>query len=137
MPKFTTYVDPLENKVHSEKIFLQWAKRLNRMIDQEITSKRKPLKWDRLNSCLMKVSRNLIPLNYTSGEPFDHDLAVPMPPLPALAAFARLSQLNPQEDDFKFLETELIRKQNRVCHLLQQASEAIQESIPVKGERRW
>jgi hypothetical protein len=127
----------LSKSIRSGKIFLQWAKRLNRTIDQYITSKGKPLKWDQVNSCLMEVSRKLIPLNYTAGEPFDHDLAIPMPSIPTLAAFSKLPQLNPRVDDFKFLETELIRKQNQVCHLLHQASEAIQESIPVTGERRW
>jgi hypothetical protein len=127
----------LSKSIRSGKIFLQWVRRLNRMIDQEITSRRKSFKWDRINSCLMKVSRNLIPLNYASGEEFDHDLAVPMPPIPTLTALSKLSQWKLQEDDLKFLETELIRKQNRVCHLLHQASEAIKESICVKGERRW
>jgi hypothetical protein len=127
----------LSKSIRSGNVFLQLAKRLNRMIDQDIPLKRNPHQWDRVNSCLMKASRNLIPLTYTSGEPFDHDLAIPMPPIPTLAAFSGLSQFNPQEEDFKFLETELIRKENRVCHLLHQASEAIQESIPVKGERRW
>jgi hypothetical protein len=127
----------LSKSIRSGKIFLQLAKSLNRMIDRDIPSRRNPHQWDRVNSCLMKVSRNLIPLVYTSGEPFDHDLAIPLSPIPTLAAFSGLSQFNPQEEDFKFLETELIRKQNRVCHLLHQASEAIQESIPVKRERRW
>jgi hypothetical protein len=127
----------LSKSIRSAKIFLQLAKRLNRMIDQDITSKRKPFKWDRVNSCLIKVSRSLMPLNYTSAEPFDHDLAIPMPAIPSLQALSKLSQMNPQEDEFKFFETELIRQQNRVCHLLHQASEAIQESIEVKGGRRW
>jgi hypothetical protein len=59
--------------------------------------------------------------------PFDHDLAIPIPPLPGLGSVSRLSQLNPQEEDFKFLKTELIRQQNRVVHLFNQCCEAIQE----------
>jgi hypothetical protein len=103
---------------------------MNQAIDRQIDSRRSLSKLNRINACLKKLSRNLIPLNYTSVGPFDHDLAIPILPLPGLGSVSRLSQLNPQEEDFKFLKTELIRQQNRVVHLFNQCCEAIQELGP-------
>jgi len=117
----------LSASVSAAKSFLRLSKKMNQAIDRQIDSRRSLSKLNRINACLIKLSRNLIPLNYTSVGPFDHDLAIPIPPLPGLGSVSRLSQLNPQEEDFKFLETDLIHQQNRVVHHFNQCCEAIQE----------
>jgi hypothetical protein len=73
----------------------------------------------------MRLSRNLINLNYNFVGPFDHDPAVPLAPLPALQSILLLPKMNPNGNDFKFLKTELTRLETRVIHHLNQSSEAI------------
>jgi hypothetical protein len=115
----------LSKSIHAAKRFLRLSNRLNRKIDGDIVLKRKTFMQDKINSCLMTLSRNLIHLNYNFVGPFDHDLAVPLAPVPAFQSISLLSKMNPNENDFKFLETELTRLENRVIHLLNQSSEAI------------
>jgi hypothetical protein len=115
----------LSKSVHSAKNFLRSAKKLNRAIDVDIESKGKESRQEKINSCLMELSRNLVLLNYNFVGPFDHDLAVPLPPVPVLQSFSILSKMNSDQDDFKFLKTELARCQNRVIHHFNRCIEAI------------
>jgi len=115
----------LSKSIDSARKFLRSARKLNRVIDVEIESKGKESMRNRINSCLMELSRNLIPLHYNFVGPFDHDLAVPLPPVPVLQSLSMLSKMNSDKDDFKFLKTELMRSQNRVIHHFNQCIEAI------------
>jgi hypothetical protein len=115
----------LSKSIHAAKRFLRLSNRLNRKIDSDIVLKRKPFGQDKINACLMKLSRNLIHLNYNFVGAFDHDLAVPLAPVPAFQSISLLPKMNPNEDNFKFLKTELTRLENRVIHHLNQSSEAI------------
>ena len=115
----------LSKSIHAAKRFLRLSTRLNRKIDSDIVLKRKTFGQDKINSCLMTLSRNLINLNYNFVGPFDHDLAVPLALVPAFQSISLLSKMNPNENDFKFLKTELTRLENRVIHHLDQSSEAI------------
>jgi hypothetical protein len=115
----------LSKSIRAAKRFLRLSNRLNRRIDSDIVLRRKPSGQDKINSCLMTLSRNLIHLNYNFVGPFDHDLAVPLAPVPALQSISLLSRMNPNENDFKFLKTELTRLENRVIHYLNQSSEAV------------
>jgi len=115
----------LSKSIHAAKTFLRLAKRLGKVIDSDTIMKRKTSWQYEINSCLMKLSRNLINLNYNFVGPFDHDLAVPLPPVPVLQSISLLPKMNPNEDDFKFLKTELTRLENRAIHHLNQSSETI------------
>lgn len=117
----------LSKVVLAGKTFLKLARRMNKFIDDGIDSGKKSIWRNRINDCLMALSRKLITINYNFMGPFDHDLAVPLPPIPALQSISILSRLDAEKDDFKFLGTELIRQQNRVIHSLNQSSEAILE----------
>jgi hypothetical protein len=115
----------LSKSIHAAKRFLRLSNRLNRRIDSDMVLKRKPFGQDKINSCLMRLSRNLIYLNYNFVGPFDHDLAVPLAPVPVFQSISLLPKMNPDENDFRFLKTELTRLENRVIHYLNQSSEAI------------
>ena len=67
------------------------------------------------------VARALVPLRYTSGEPFDHDAAMPAPALPALRDAPSLAALDPASDAARFLHTALVRRRNGVTQALRAA----------------
>ena len=80
------------------------------------------------NGAIMELSRILIPINYTSVDPFDQDLAVPIRPIPLLWPITELVSLNPESDAFHFLHTRLTRETNKVCHALRKAAGKAREA---------
>ena len=74
-----------------------------------------------VNRALMRLSRILVPLSYTSGDRFDHDLALPISPLAGLQPARELAALDPSGDAFKFARVALRRELNRVVHALDSA----------------
>jgi hypothetical protein len=82
-----------------------------------------------LNRCLMKLSRILMPVNYTLAGPYDFDPAEAIPPLPGLQPAAKLAGLDPNDKPFKFLARKMVRERNRLCHALDEAHELIEETL--------
>jgi hypothetical protein len=76
------------------------------------------------NRGAMALDRALVPLDFTASGPFDHDLAVPIPSVPLLAAAANLADQDPAADATRFLLTALVRQRNQVAFALRQAREA-------------
>ncbi|MBI4640533.1 MAG: M28 family peptidase [Candidatus Tectomicrobia bacterium] len=79
-----------------------------------------------LNQCLMELGRFLIPLDYSEGERYEHDPAVPIPSLPNLAPVKELASFSPEEDRFKFLSTQLVRARNRAVETIQIARREVE-----------
>jgi hypothetical protein len=75
-----------------------------------------------LNRGLMRLSRLLVPLAYTTGDRFTHDLALPVPPLAGLQRARELAALDPDADAFKFARAALVRERNRAVHALDSAA---------------
>ncbi|TMQ20944.1 MAG: M28 family peptidase [Candidatus Rokuibacteriota bacterium] len=75
-----------------------------------------------INRGLMRLSRVLVPLAYTSGDRFTHDLALPLPPLAGLQRARELAGLDPDGDTFKFTRAALVRERNRAVHALDSAT---------------
>jgi len=71
------------------------------------------------NEALRKLSRILVPLDYTTGPRFVHDPALTAPPLPDLALAERLGELD--ADKLPFAQTQLLRGRNRVVAGLREA----------------
>ena len=88
---------------------------------------------ERANRTLVRLSRLLVPLAYTSGDPFRHDLAVPMPPLAGLQTARELARLEPASDLYKFTAAALVRESNRVVHALDEATELADDFLATKG----
>ena len=97
---------------------LALARELGARIGAADLARRDP---ERANELLLALGRLLIPVGYTRGGPFEHDLALGVEPLPGLADAARLGALDPAGDDFRFLQTRLARERNRVEHALRAA----------------
>jgi hypothetical protein len=81
------------------------------------------------NKTLMRLSRILVPITQTRVGRYDHDLAVPIPPLPTLDPIRRLVQLDRTSDDFRFLYNGLKRNANRVSDALDKAIEMVDEEL--------
>jgi hypothetical protein len=82
-----------------------------------------------LDLCLMKLSRLLIPVSYSATDPFDMDLAVPIPPFARLQPIAKLAEMDSEKNEFKFLERKMVRERNRVYHALSEAAEIIDHTL--------
>jgi hypothetical protein len=87
------------------------------------------------NRALMRLSRALVPLLYTTGDRFAHDLAVGIPPLAGLAPVRALRGMDPASDLAKFTLAGLVRERNRVLHALDEAMEQARTMGPAPGRR--
>jgi hypothetical protein len=83
----------------------------------------------RLNDCIMRLSRILIPINYCATDRFDADRAFYIPPLPKLQRSEEMGIMDRQVDLFKFLERRMVRERNRVCHSLNEAIKLIDKIV--------
>jgi N-acetylated-alpha-linked acidic dipeptidase len=81
---------------------------------------------ERVNRALVAVSRAMVPMDYTTGDRFDHDPALPQPPYPALNALRQLAAAQPGADQARFLAGAAQRACNRLAFALDQANEALE-----------
>jgi hypothetical protein len=86
-------------------------------------------KLDGINRGLMRLSRVLVPLSYTGGDRFTHDLALPIPPLAGLQRVRGLAALDPKTDAFKFARAALVRERNRAVHAFDTATSAAEDLL--------
>jgi hypothetical protein len=68
----------------------------------------------RLNQQLLRISRLLVPLDYTEGDRFKHDPALPQPAWPVLTPLRALAAAEPGSDRAKFLAVGAARAANRL-----------------------
>ena len=79
------------------------------------------------NRLLMRLSRVLVPLLFTGGDRFAHDLAVGIPPLAGLQPVRDLPGMDAAANLTKFSLAALGRERNRAQHALDVASELAAE----------
>jgi len=77
-----------------------------------------------LNAALLRVSRALVPMDYTRGDRFVHDPALAQAPWPVLDPLRRLAAAPAGSAEEAFLRVSAQRAANRVAHALRQAREA-------------
>jgi Peptidase family M28 len=102
---------------------LETARRLSERLERaaDRLARTEPSRPEAVNRALVRLSRVLVPLTYTSGDRFAHDPAVPMPALPGLQRARELGALDPNDDAYKFARVALRRELNRVLHALDSA----------------
>ncbi len=83
----------------------------------------------RINASLMRASRHLVPLNYTSGERFHHDPALPHPAWPSLEGLRALAALPPASPETAFYAVHARQVRNRLAHALSQANAALRAAL--------
>lgn len=76
------------------------------------------LDWDR---ALMRVSRELVPLDYTTGDRYRHDPALPQPKWPSLEALRSLAREELDTPAFLLRRGPAIRTANRILSHLRRA----------------
>ncbi|SEP77069.1 PA domain-containing protein [Faunimonas pinastri] len=81
------------------------------------------------DAALMRASRALVPLNYTSGERFHHDPAVPSPGWLGLQGIRDLAGLEAGSPETLFYTVHARQTRNRVAHALHQAREALAAAL--------
>jgi aminopeptidase YwaD len=74
---------------------------------------------------LMRLSRVFVPLDYTRGDRFVHDAALPLPPWSVLEPLRRLAAAPRGGDDERFAAVDAIRARNRIAGMLAQACRAL------------
>lgn len=79
----------------------------------------------RIDRALMRASRQLVPLNYTSGNRFAHDSALPHPAWPSLEGLRALARQAEGSPDLPFYAVHARQSRNLVAHALRQAQEAL------------
>ncbi len=79
-----------------------------------------------VNRALMAAGRALVPMDYTTGDRFGHDPAVPQQPYPALDALRLLAKAPAGSDAAKFIEVAARRAFNRVNRALEEANAALE-----------
>jgi hypothetical protein len=77
------------------------------------------------NKMLLKLSRILIPINYTKSGRFNHDPALEVPPYPDLAPCKELKKYQKDSNEYMFLVTQLIRGRNKVIAAVREAGEVV------------
>jgi hypothetical protein len=80
----------------------------------------------RVNAALMQVSRALVPLDYTEGDRFRHDPALPQPAWPVLSPLRALAQAERGSEAAQFATVDAMRACNRLLHGLRQANAALE-----------
>jgi hypothetical protein len=76
----------------------------------------------KIDRALMHVSRALVPIDYTTGERFAHDPALPVPAWASLAPIRALAAAAVGSDAARFLTVDATRARNRVLHALRRAN---------------
>lgn len=74
-----------------------------------------------LNARLMRASRSLVSIGYSSGNRFDHDPALSQPPWPTLDPIRKLAGLAQGSAEWHFQRTAAVRAANRIRHALESA----------------
>ncbi len=83
----------------------------------------------RINAALMQVSRALVPVDYSSGNRFDHDPALPAAPWQTLDPIRALAKLAPGSDEAHFQRVAATRARNRVAFALREANAALDGAL--------
>jgi hypothetical protein len=82
-------------------------------------------KLEAVNAALMRFSRALVPLDYTQGDRFSHDPALPQPAWPALEKLRELAAAKQGSDEERFIAVAARRARNRLALALRQAHAAL------------
>lgn len=87
------------------------------------------IKADRINASLMRAARHLVPLNYTSGERFHPDSALPHAPWPSLEGLRELAAVPYGSPETAFYAVHARQTRNRLAHELREANAALRAAF--------
>ncbi len=135
----TEEVLPLDYAAHAEALLATLAKLdgplpLTPLIEATAALRDKAIRLrtsavapERANRALMQLSRALVPMDYTNGDRFLHDPALPQAPWPVLDPIRALAST--PADLLPFAMVDATRAQNRLQHALRQANRALDAAL--------
>jgi hypothetical protein len=82
---------------------------------------------ERVNRALVAVSRAIVPMDYTTGDRFDHDPALAQAPYPMLDPVRALADAPAGSDRARFLTVAAVRACNRLAFALDEANTALDQ----------
>lgn len=88
---------------------------------------------DLVNRTIVAVCRALVPLDYTTGNRFAHDPALPLAAWPVLEPIRKVAATKAGSDDEQFARVDAVRSRNRLVHTLRQAVLAIDAALGCAG----
>ncbi len=91
---------------------------------------------DLFNRTLMELARRLVPLNYAFGDRFDHDPAESLGVIPKLRDVAMLAKVTRDSDQWKMLQTGLVRQRNMVANAIYEAAEVANGAVALMAGQR-
>ena len=83
----------------------------------------------RINDALVAVSRALVPMDYTAGDRFEHDPALPQAAYPVLGVMRDLASSEPGSDHARFLAAGAVRARNKLAFALDEANRALESCL--------
>jgi Peptidase family M28 len=83
----------------------------------------------RIDRALMHVSRALVPMDYTTGDRFTHDPALPLPTWAGLIPIRTLAAAPAGSDTARYLTVEATRARNRLLHALRRANGVLTRAL--------
>lgn len=83
----------------------------------------------RIDRALMRVSRAIVPMDYTTGDRFAHDPALPVPPWASFEPIRILMVIPDGSDAERFQMVEATRARNRVLHALRRANGVLARAV--------
>jgi len=86
-----------------------------------------------VNKCIKRIGRLLVPINYSKVGPFDHDLAVPLPPLPILDDVKSLAKMPKGSVEAHLLSTKLKRESNRIAYAFIEVEREVNSALERVG----
>lgn len=78
-----------------------------------------------INLTLMKLSRVLVPLDYTRGNRFSHEPALPSGACPILDSLRKARDCHQASDEFLFARVDARRTLNQVAHAIREAQSVV------------
>lgn len=82
-----------------------------------------------INRALMKLSRILVPLDYTRGNRFAHEPALPIGACPILDSLRKARDCDPASDKFLFARVDARRTLNQVAYTIREAQNVVSAAL--------
>ncbi|BCH29359.1 peptidase M28 [Mesorhizobium sp. L-8-10] len=82
-----------------------------------------------INRAFVGISRAIVPMQFTTGDRFGQDPALPQPAFPPLDPLRRLAGRSEDAYEARFLAVDALRARNRVAHALDLAIAALDKAI--------
>lgn len=109
------------------------ARLLTQRLDQLHAAPDDDIGADLVNRTIVAVCRVLVPLDYTTGNRFAHDPALPLAAWPVLEPIRKVAAAKAGSDDEQFARVDAVRARNRLVHSLRQAVLAIDDALGRTG----